>query len=126
MLRFRGRLVRRVTAVLVSLGLGLFTTEAWIPDVHDGDATAAELAAAGVNPHQVGDLPAPSNESTTPVPDDVDHSTHVCHCTHGHGGPVTSFDLGLRLVAHSEPVPSGAPAGAPEVDPEPQIRPPIA
>ena len=143
----RFAVVRRLTACLLALCFGLFTAEALLADVHDGDATHEELvrtdgerghaamhaahgdtsetaqiaAHADVLSSDPGDHPGerPAGQS--------DHAQHSCHCTHAHGvGPQLSEPFATASVdVHPAPIAfrDQAPPGH---DVEPQLRPPIA
>ena len=125
------------------LCFGLFTAEALLADVHDGDATHEELvrtdgAAEHVAFHAAhGDAPdaanagakadAPDDHPGERAPGQSGHSQHGCHCVHVHGGwlqepPTLAFESGDR---HGAPVAFGDRAPASRVG-EPQLRPPIA
>ena len=73
----RARLHRRLIAVLLLLGFGLFTAEPLIADACDGDS-----GIVGVSTLDCVDDPQGSGDS---VPASG-HAIHVCHCVHAHGG----------------------------------------
>lgn len=127
------------------LCFALFSGEALVADVHDGDASAAELLEEGGvhagTPLSAGVAPgAPSSESPTVrvangdgapagerLPSQPVHSQHACHCVHTHGGA----DAGARPVNRPVSIHLGAPLAdamrmPPSVAREPQLRPPIA
>ena len=90
----------------MSLSIG----ELMVADVHDGDASEAELAS-------ISRLDAPTTPATQVSADSEgatetsqpEHTSHVCHCTHAHGGLATAsisapirsaiaFESGFRAV----------------------------
>ena len=137
--------VRRLTACLLALCFGLFTAEALLADVHDGDATHEELVRTdGARNHAAvhaahGDAPETariavhadaSGDGGHPgerPAGQSEHTQHSCHCTHAHGvgtqrgGLLTSAltDMHPALIAFRDQAP-------PRHDVEPQLRPPIA
>ena len=135
--------LRRLTACLLALCFGLFTAEALLADVHDGDATHEELVRTdGTDGHAVahvahGDTPDAAHvgaQADTPddhpgerAPGQSGHTQHSCHCVHVHGGwlqalPTLAPEPDDR---HGTPVSFGDQAPASRVG-EPQLRPPIA
>jgi hypothetical protein len=114
--------LRRLTALLLAVCVGLFTVETAIADVHDGDAstpTVGQGVRPDVAPAALGDL------SGHPADDSSKHSMHVCHCVHMHGGLPASTHF-----PPNEPPPTAtimvAAAQAPaSVDLESRLRPPI-
>ena len=112
--------------LLHTLLLGCFLAfigEVPVADVHDGDASASEVAHADqVDGHSHSE----SVQQGETESGSSGHDLHVCHCSHSH----------LSCV----PVPEGAGAetpfiltsvsysthDAPSVDPAPALRPPIA
>ena len=136
-------LIRRLTACLLMLCSGLFSAEALLADVHDGDATHGELVRAdGAGDHaavhvahgdapeavQVGAQPdAPDDHPGERAPGQSGHTQHSCHCVHVHGGWLQappSFAAALG-ASHTTPVAFGDQAPASR-NGEPQLRPPIA
>jgi len=108
--------IRRLTALLLALCLGMFSAETLVADVHDGDSSSAAS--------HVEELGGPVDGHS--LPGGVSHSVHVCHCVHGHGGapPVHNVATAApvehpRLLTSSDSVPN-------DVGPEPHVRPPIA
>ncbi len=143
MLFRRVALLRRLTACVLALCFGMFTAEALLADVHDGDATHEELVRAdGAGDHAAthvshGDTQDAAHVGAqADVPDDhpgerapghSGHTQHACHCVHVHGGWLqdpTSFAAELG-VSHTPPVAFGDQAPASRSG-EPQLRPPIA
>ena len=145
MLSRRLAFVRRLTACLLALCFGLFTAEALLADVHDGDATHEELVRAdGERDHAAmhmahGDMPETVQVAHTHASGgdrgdhpgerpagQSEHAQHSCHCTHAHGvGPQFSELLASASVeVHPAPIAfrDQAPPGH---DVEPQLRPPI-
>lgn len=144
--------VRRVAALLVLALLAVSHVEALVADVHDGDATHAELvqadgaarhgAAHGTGHHDDASHARASGESATAdvldvaVTDEVaghghvpGHPYHACHHTHAHADAAwyaAVRPLSVALVAVRTPT-SAARAQAPRNRAtEPEIRPPIA
>src|SRR5262245_61479758 len=78
---------RRILALVLVTSLFGSTAESLLADVHDGDASAAELAAAGgpsgVCPEGVAEHASPAGETG--------HSTHVCHFGHAHGSWIGTY-----------------------------------
>ncbi len=110
------------------LCFGLFTAEALLADVHDGDATHEELVRVDgdrhVDQHEVTATGADAILGER-APADAGHAHHACHCVHAHGAwsPLLSV-----LTATTVVVASGQPAlnvdGPPSPSREPQLRPP--
>jgi hypothetical protein len=110
-----------VCAVVAVLGVLVASVERFLPDVHDGDATATQMAAGGVG-HGVPAAPdggAPSDPASHPVP-------HADHCAHAHGLAVDRGNGGVsEVVAVSSP-PDTASDILASVSIRPHQRPPIA
>jgi hypothetical protein len=70
---------RRLVASLLCAGLVLSGLEVAIADVHDGDATAEELASAGP-----ASLECEANVPGQVPHDEPGHEAHVCHAGHAH------------------------------------------
>lgn len=108
---------------------GLFTVEALLADVHDGDATHEELVRvdgdrhAELHPALATDAGRPPGERESGEPG---HSEHACHCVHAHGiwspAPVAQV---ATTVAATEP-PGLLALELPSPALEPHLRPPIA
>lgn len=135
-------LLRRLTACVLALCFGLFTAEALLADVHDGDATHEELMRAdGAGDHQAshvahgdstdtahadGQAESSSGHPGERAPGQSGHSQHSCHCVHVHGGwlqaprPLAS-EFGDN---HGVPIAFGDQVPNSRVG-EPQLRPPI-
>lgn len=143
MLFRRAALLRRLTACVLALCFGLFTVEALLADVHDGDATHEELVRAdGAGDHAAfhvahGDTrdtahvgaqaDAPDNHPGERAPGQSEHGQHACHCAHVHGAwlqapPAFAAELD---ASHTPPVAFGDQAPASRSG-EPPLRPPIA
>lgn len=126
---------------MLALCFGLFTAEALLADVHDGDATHEELVRADGADHAAlhlshGDTPdeadSGAHAGTTDdhpgegAPGQSDHGQHACHCVHAHGlfaalGPVPA----LPAFHVATPVPfAGQTLASGHRDA--QFRPPIA
>ena len=89
--------LKRFIATVLFLGFGLFSLESLIADVHDGDASAAEVASApsasGVTDLSVAAIDSGGGSEKGPdgVPQPRSgHGAHVCHCVHLHGYFVTA------------------------------------
>ena len=137
-------MLRRMTALLLMMCLALFSSEALIADVHDGDATTAELQREGETHREIhradidpdgltakGQLEIAEDSGRRSheggSPETPVHAQHACHCVHGH----SAGDVGeVNSVAPRAIHPSGRTAHAERVPPsvefEPQLRPPIA
>lgn len=109
--------MRRTLATLLMFCFGLFSMELAVADVHDGDASAAEIAA--LTGADLQDVPADGSSEPT-------HDTHACHCVHGHGT--------VQVVTSRHEFVGGAETKAPHVvllgpaavDLDVHVRPPIA
>lgn len=125
-------------AIVLMLCLTFFSGEAFVADVHDRDATAAELQrddAAHVGAHaatlgdDAGSAVAVASDGE-PIGDRVPvtpvHIEHTCHCVHAHGAvDAASARGGMGDIPHP-----GAPARHAVRIPaslahEPRLRPPI-
>jgi len=117
--------LRRPTAVLGLLILGLFVSEPLIADACDRDNRGAvwSLDASLSTPSPDGTAPAsPSRLPSSPP----DHAAHVCHCVHGHFGglptdqilPLAPMVVKAAFVALDQGRASGVVS--------PLLRPPIA
>lgn len=117
-------MTRRCISLLVLLCFGFFSAETFVADVHDGDATAAEIAkaTAGAN---IASMPAPA-ETDGPTKGDSQHSTHVCHCVHAHGG-LNAVPMTLSELSPShDKAPALDMTPPAKVDLDVHLRPPIA
>lgn len=144
---FRGRTVtlRRCTALVLIWCFALFSGEALLADVHDGDASAPELQIVGgahVGTHMsagialrmqktgLTTLQSSGDDSPPPsqrAPQQPVHTQHACHCVHAHSGVDSSARA--ASVPQSPRTSALAPNGVlmpPSRSPEPQLRPPIA
>lgn len=122
-------MIRRLVSLVLALCFGLFSAEALVADVHDGDATHTELVSAaqatGHAAHVDGDGGSGPHER---APGESGHSLHVCHCAHAHGSSWTRVSLIAppATVQLAQQLPTTG-ARAPSSDaPEPRLRPPIA
>ncbi len=156
MLFRRVALLRRLTACVLALCFGMFTAEALIADVHDGDATHEELVQVdGASTHAtahvahgdqtagasaIASADAESAMHATPdadassdshpgerFPQDAGHGSHTCHGPHAHGC-WTQPEAQLEVALTNE---HSAPVSLGDQtlssrDREPQLRPPIA
>lgn len=132
-------MLRQCTAIVLMLCFTFFSGEAVVAEVHDGDATAAELQRdgethGGVRAATFGDdarSAVIAASDGAPIGDRVPvkplHTEHNCHCVHAHGAEdAASARGGMGDVPHP-----GAPAAhavriPPSLDHEPRLRPPIA
>jgi hypothetical protein len=102
--------LRTLLTALVVASMSLSIGELMVADVHDGDASEAELASISQLDAEppaaspVATEPQGSSDSSQP-----EHTSHVCHCTHAHGGLATAsisaptrsaiaFESGFRAV----------------------------
>lgn len=110
------------------LCFGLFTAEALLADVHDGDATHEELVRVDgdrhAEQHAVADAGHAPGER---APGEQGHSEHACHCVHAHGAwsPVETVQVAATIVVATEQ-PALYAEGPPSPALEPHLRPPIA
>ena len=125
----RAGVLRRVTATFLALAFIGFSAETLIADVHDGDASVAEVEAAGLFAAEMADQPAgiaPAPERHSGEAPSTGHSAHVCHCIHAHGG-IPGISATRPVIADAPSHVSGASDRMPaSVTVEPRIRPPQA
>ena len=117
-------MTRRCISLFVLLCFGFFSAETFVADVHDGDATAAEIAkaTAGAN---IASMPIPA-QTDGPTRGDSQHSTHVCHCVHAHGG-LNAAGLALSELPQGHDLAPALDMTVPaKVDLDVHLRPPIA
>lgn len=120
---------RRPIALLLILCLAIHSGESLVADVHDGDATAAELVwegeSSGVSAGATAAMRETRDGDGTSRGQPV-HAQHACHCPHAHGF--------LNLVARPDAAPEVTDLSTPGADyartprelaREPQLRPPI-
>jgi hypothetical protein len=116
---------RRCVSLFVLLCFGFFSIETVVADVHDGDATAAEVAKATAGANVANAAPA-SDQDGAPANGTTSHTTHVCHCIHAHGG-LNAVAMALSAPPQSHDVALGFDVIAPaKVDLDVHLRPPIA
>ena len=124
------------------LCLAAFSVEALVADVHDGDATAAELQRDGAShagAHAAGAGAALRNDAglvaahhdagdeSTGTDGRPVHAQHVCHCVHAHGVVDTARDGSDAPEVPDASAPAVRPVRMPpSLEREPQLRPPIA
>jgi hypothetical protein len=114
---YRSQTMRRAIAFLTLFSFGFFSLEIAVADVHDGDASVAEIA-------QV--TGAPSGELPQHGPPDSGHEVHVCHCVHAHG-TLTPATPRLAVLLRDASAALGTDYLAPAtVDLDVHLRPPIA
>lgn len=128
-------MLRRLIACVLALCLGLFSVEALVADVHDGDATRAELVAASARANAsahpdshasaLGD--APEQAPGEHAPGERGHHVHVCHDGHAHGAslPMVKSPGVPRALVGRAPFVGAARAPLTRALP-PRLRPPIA
>lgn len=122
-------MLRRFTAFLLMLCLASFSAEAQVADVHDGDATAAEmhLRAASHGVAHVAHAGAAHGSESDGGDGRPVHTQHVCHAAHAHGAvaatPYVSDAAGFSGASAPVARPVRMP---PSLEPEPHLRPPIA
>ena len=120
---FRSRSLRRLVAVGLALGLGLFNLEQLVPELHEGEAAHQEWTgnatgeAAG---HAASGNPAP------PTQPHSEQAAHVCHSAHGHGTYLVASPLAFALAADSATATVEAGTPLPSIVPDLQSPPPRA
>jgi hypothetical protein len=134
-------MLRRLIAILLAACFGLFSAEALVADVHDGDAARAELARLKGSAERVTERASeraadhPATHVTVRAtavdgqhhhdPAPSGHTQHACHCVHAHSDWVhTEGPLRVVIAAHAAP-PALAPQAHPSRFLEPALRPPI-
>ena len=118
-------LLRRLIALLLLLASGASIAEARIADVHDGDATHAELQEYDAVVAHADGQPADDTDHRS-EPARSGHAQHTCHCIHVHGGWLAT-DVSSRPIARTTAVASPDDVDSPgSVVIAPQLRPPIA
>lgn len=146
MLLRRARLLRTLTALLLTLSFGLYSAESLLADVHDDDATHEELLRIdGADRHAAAhrahgdDAPTSgTNVARNGAPDSAEqhpgerssgqseHGEHACHHAHVHAGWLRTDELRIAPLAWFHGSPVGTRDRAPTSrDAEPQFRPPI-
>ena len=115
--------IRRLVLVVVMFSFCSFALEVAVPDVHDGDASAEEVAqVTGSTLPDAGFGKVPQGQQ----PDGDSGHIHACHCSHAHG----TLSSGVAEGDEQEPIvqaPIGITSLIPDaVDLEVQVRPPIA
>ena len=119
-------LIRRLTSAFLAVVFMGFSAETLIADVHDGDASAAEIQAlSGLA--AIDGQAAPSSETPSP-PDDSSsgHSAHACHCVHAHGGLLGATEIRSAVAQPVIHVRGWSDLMPLSFSPEPRIRPPEA
>ena len=133
------------------LCLAVYTGESLVADVHDGDATAAELLVAGAHDaarhaqtasadlaesgtaalhHDtetltVGDGGQDGHSGDT-SPGSPVHTQHACHCAHAHGFVDAAPRPDEAIALSDLTAPAAQPVRMPpSLEREPQLRPPI-
>lgn len=135
-------MLRRFTALLLVLCLALFPVEAQVADVHDGDATAAELRrdeashggahvghAGATRRAEAGQAAAHDDAGDESTGDDGQplHTQHACHCVHAHGAVDAARDASNAADLPRASAPTARSVRMPpSLEREPQLRPPIA
>ena len=98
--------VRRLLTMVLAFALAVSLAEEGVADVHDGDATHAEIdRATGVSHASHSETPGARHAvdpAGSPAPPGSDHPVHVCHCTHAHLGVVAVSTPDLDTVEHCE------------------------
>ena len=112
------------------LCFGLFTAEALVADVHDGDATHAELVRIDGEQHADRHAVAAADVDHLPGergPGEDGHAQHACHCVHAHGAwySALSVDPAATVTVATTP-PALNVYGVPNPALEPRLRPPNA
>lgn len=136
-------MLRRFTALLLMLCLAFFSGEALVADVHDGDATAAELQQDGAShggahvahagtagrdeAAQAAAVHAEDGGRSTRDDGRPVHTQHVCHCVHAHGAVDTAREASDVPALPDASAQVARPVRMPpSLEREPQLRPPIA
>ena len=102
-----------------------FALETAMADVHDGDASADEIAKLAGGAPSLSTTPDQGGAPDAPARSGPEH-LHACHCSHAHGTLTTTSAERADEESHSE-LPLGSTATLPAaVDLEVQVRPPIA
>ena len=150
----RSTLLRRVLALVCMACLASSWCEALLPDVHDGDAAAAEVANSDAASHGRADAAFPVyaealavvpaalivhgtvvatiGESGTEAPGSHDPSTpgshklHVDHCGHAHSMPPAAAGAAPPPAPEHADGPPATVAALTSVALSPHTRPPIA
>ena len=121
-------MLKRITALVLALFFGLFSLEVAVADVHDGDASAAEVAKApiGGGLASAATGKAPSSDSNPTAPQPSGHNAHACHCIHLHGGWAPGPDPFPSPPAVTQAVLAHGLLEASQVNVDVHLRPPIA
>lgn len=138
--------LRRLIAACLTVCLGFFSAESLTAEVHDGDATHAELVQAdGAREHgaahqaalvtvdldhhaSAGTASVPGHPHESPAHGDggPGHAGHACHCGHAHVAPLPLAAAAPRpLVGVQTPGSTDEPAVLRSRANEPALRPPI-
>ena len=123
-------MLRRLVALVLMLCFGLFTAEALMADVHDGDATHEELVRVDGDRHVEQHAAAATDGDHTPrepASGEPAHSEHACHCVHTHGAwlPMhAALTTATVIVASRQPAQRADRPASPAL--ESHLRPPIA
>lgn len=125
MAALRSLRVKRAIASLLIWCFAFAALEVPIADVHDGDATHAEVDRVTGASHADHGRLTDDQTPERPAPGSSDHPVHVCHCTHAHAGMLALPRVDLPVWEHGVPL-----AVAPEVPPPavalaPPTHPPI-
>ena len=118
----RGSAARRVLALMLLLSFTLFGFEAVAVDSHYADSGTAH--AAGFADHTSGH--AVPSQSPGPTQGQDDHSLHVCHCSHAHGGLVLTTPSVTTAVVQACSEEFQLPPAVASLRVSPPVRPPIA
>lgn len=115
--------IRRAVAQLLLLAFCCFTLEVGVADVHDGDASAEEIAQLAGS---VVDVAPDDGATNPPQPEPASDHVHACHCTHAHGTLNPSGALAAEEYPHSDSPHRFAAIIPDAVAFDVQVRPPIA
>ena len=113
---------RLISSLLLGCFL-VFMGETPVADVHDGDASATELAHVEQSPGHSHSVTGQQGDKDAGSPG---HNFHVCHCTHSHLSCVPAPEGARPDTPLTSASNRGSYHKAPSVDPVPALRPPIA
>lgn len=114
---------RRLANALLLGSFLAFIGEIPVADVHDGDASASEVAHAD---QVAGHSHSESVQQGETESGSSEHNLHVCHCTHSHLSCIPAPEGAGAETPYSLTSVSYSSLDAPSVDPAPALRPPIA
>jgi len=125
MARLRHPGVRRIIAALLTWCFVFAVAEVRIADVHDGDASHAEVDLLTGTSHATQDVLG-GHHGPASSADGGDHALHVCHCTHTHAGVLAASGMNLPVREQALPERMAADLLPPTVALDPPTHPPTA